>query len=341
MTGENRPRVLVSILHWSDPQATVRCLENLLADSYPAMRIVVTDNASPTPLPADFQDRFTSVELIRRSRNLGFAGGHNAVMNDPRHADCAYIWLLNNDCIAQPGCLASLVEEAEADRSIGLISPVVRYLDDPDKIEFAIATFDWGSFSCPRIRDRQEIERLTRERPQDIWLTGTALLIPRPVLDRLGRGLDEQLFAYFEDNDISLRVARLGLSNTVSHRASVLHGSPSSNASRGAHYHYLMARNEWLFWMRSLPARHKPRFILHFIASTLEAAAALSFNREKSSARLAGAWDGILKRTGAPRLRACPAFLIRLLPPCSRIFPPVLRAASRALGFFPGEKADR
>jgi GT2 family glycosyltransferase len=341
MTRTHWPRVLVSILHWSDPEATMRCIESLFASDYRAMRVVVTDNASPTPLPPDFKDRYPSVELIQRAQNLGFAGGHNAVMDDPRHTDCAYIWLLNNDCVVQPGCLASLIEEAEGKNDIGLVSPVIRYLDDPERIEFAIATFDWNSFSCPRIRNWQEIERLSRESPQDIWLTGTAMLIPRSVLNRIGQGLDERLFAYFEDNDISLRVARLGLCNTVSRKAAVLHASPSSNASRNAHYHYLMARNEWLFWMRSLPTGRKPSFVMNFLASTLESAAALSFSPERSSARLAGAWDGMLDRSGAPRLRRYPDLLIRLLPPCSRIFPPVLRWTSRLLRFIPGQKAKQ
>lgn len=329
MTATSAPRVLVSILHWGDAQSTLACIASVQAGDYADLKIVVTDNASALPLPEDFAARFPTVELIRRSENTGFAGGHNAILRDPRYGDFDYFWLLNNDCLVAPDCLSTLLTAAGTVDSLGLLSPVVRYQEDHSRIEFAVAIFDWRQFKSVRLRDWDEIARRYRETPQDVWLTGTALLIPRAVLQRLEYPLDERLFAYYEDNDISLRVARLGLHNRVVREASVFHSAPSDNATRGAHYHYLMARNEYLFWRRHLPRGSTLAFFLSYLASSIEGAAQLAAHRDKRDARLIGAWDGLCGHTGAPRPRAFPSLPAALLSRSGYRLPRLLRRLAR------------
>src|SRR6266545_1944350 len=103
------PLVSVIVVNYNGGECVRRCLETLLAGSYPAQELLVVDNAStdesPTALAAMAACR-SAVTVIASDRNRGYAGGVNLALNSARGA---YIAVLNMDVAVEPGWLEPLV----------------------------------------------------------------------------------------------------------------------------------------------------------------------------------------------------------------------------------------
>jgi GT2 family glycosyltransferase len=65
--------VSVSVLSYKRQDALARVLESLLQQNYPALEIIVVDNASGAELTGFVKDRFPQVRLIELPENLGTA----------------------------------------------------------------------------------------------------------------------------------------------------------------------------------------------------------------------------------------------------------------------------
>jgi mycofactocin system glycosyltransferase len=86
------------------PAATRACIESLLALDYPAecREIIVVDDASEPPLPLTD----LPIRLLRQDRNIGQSAARNLAAREARGELLAFI---DNDCIAQPDWLRTLV----------------------------------------------------------------------------------------------------------------------------------------------------------------------------------------------------------------------------------------
>ena len=71
------PLVLAVVVNWNRGEDTQECLRSLEQQTYPRVGIIVVDNGSEDGSPELIQRAFPGVELIRLSRNTGFAGGFN------------------------------------------------------------------------------------------------------------------------------------------------------------------------------------------------------------------------------------------------------------------------
>ena len=230
----------IIILNWNKAAETRHCIQTAQAATKEAAHWIVVDNGSKPPL----DDLGDGVTLLRNAENLGFAGGVNAGLRHAFGLGADHAWVLNNDAETLPGALDQLLAVARADPAVGLASPVILNADADDAVECHGGLWNAGSYSTTS--DPAEYARWAAQSPERIWLTGTALLISRALIKRIGY-FDEALFAYWEDNDISRRSADAGFRNVIVPTARVRHraGRPADNpAERPPYYYYLMVRNE-------------------------------------------------------------------------------------------------
>jgi len=80
----------------------------------------VVDNGSTDGTPEMVAWRFPAVKLIRNQENVGFARANNQAA---RVAKGRFLLFLNNDTVAPPGALRTLLDFAEAHPEAGLIGP--------------------------------------------------------------------------------------------------------------------------------------------------------------------------------------------------------------------------
>jgi GT2 family glycosyltransferase len=288
-----KPTVAVVILNWNKAPLTRHCLERTRSATSLSPHWIVIDNGSESPiinLPPD-------VTLLRNARNLGFTGGVNVGLHHAMGAGADYVWLLNNDAEPLPGTLDTLIHAAETDPKIGLASPVILNSDDNDAIDWHGSIWRDGVYDYTN--DPDTYAGWLEQTPNRICLTGTALLLTRRLIETIGV-FDEQLFAYWEDTDISIRAAAAGFRVRVVPEAAVRHacGTDTLDAeNRAPYYYYLVTRNELLV-LRKTGA--PTRTVYWMLRRAVRWWSKSGLNSRQRRAILRGVADGLLGRGGAP-----------------------------------------
>lgn len=153
--------------------------------------------------------------LIENAENLGFSAACNI---GAKVAETEFLLFLNPDAVLFEDTLEKLVVAADRYRNASGLNP---RLEDPAGKPF----FKHGSKIIPRQL------WLDRGWPaadcQVPILTGAALFVRRSIFDRIG-GFDENIFLFFEDDDLSLRLAKHGPLMFI-HDAQLVHGSGSTS----------------------------------------------------------------------------------------------------------------
>src|SRR5262249_13299993 len=103
--------------------------------------IIVVDNASIDSTPAMVAREFPLVRVHEMPANVGFGQATNAGMRTAFDDGAEFVFLMNQDIVAEEGALAVLMEEMEADPTLGLVSALQLTYDgrhvDPTFLQYA------------------------------------------------------------------------------------------------------------------------------------------------------------------------------------------------------------
>lgn len=235
----------IVVVNWNRPQETVRCIDSLLRLTYPNFEIVVVDNGSGQVQP--IQARFPTLGIHRLKTNLGFTGGYNHGMRIALDRGCDYLWLVNDDLIADPDCLTVLVREMQSLPDAAFVGPLVLTSEQPDVILSAggkIAGRRFGSCHLgKRIGDVQ-----LAVLPVD-YVSGCAILARCSAIRRIGL-LYEPFFAYHEDIEWCYRAGLAGFKTYSVPSARVWHPDTRSRDEISPAVAYYINRNNLHFLAR-------------------------------------------------------------------------------------------
>ena len=296
------PRVGIVILHHGDAAQTVACLESVAALEYPRVHVVVVDNGGhAAALRAAVADH-GSAEIVPLSENLGYCIGNNLGMRRALERGASLVWLLNNDTRVPPHAVDRLVDAAGRRPGAGLFSPLIAYLAEPERIQFCGVRLDRRERRIVAAGTPEEAAAWERERPAEVCLYGTALLVRAEVVERIG-GLDPRFFAYWEDLDYSARAAAAGFASAVVPDVRVLHDTPLHRGGErieSPSYYYYMTRNEYLFWTRDMARPARAAYARSYLTRVLRDARGYASEAGEACGRAAvrGALHALAGRTG-------------------------------------------
>lgn len=233
------------VLSWNGREDTLACLRSLqpLRDADTA--IVCVDNGSTDGSPAAVREQFPDIDLIENGANLGFSGGNNVGIRHALERGAEWVVLVNNDAVLAPDAIARLRDAAREHPGAGILSGKLFFADPPDRIWFAGQRF-WpllGYSGRPRGYRKADAPRYRR--PGEIGrAAGAFMAVSRAAMEAAGL-LDDDLFAYVEDVDWSLRVRRAGFGvRFVPDAIAWHHVSSSTGGERGStHVLYYGVRN--------------------------------------------------------------------------------------------------
>jgi hypothetical protein len=239
-------KLIAVVLNWNGGDDTPRALASL-----EGIETICVDNGSTDGSDLEVERRFPGLELIRTGANLGFAGGNNVGIRRALERSADWVLLVNNDAEAQPGLAQALERAAVARPDAGLLACKVLF-EDGRTVMYGGASFDpllgysgrrEGFGSPDRFFDRRDVGRAD----------GAAMAVSRAALQRAGL-LDEALFAYAEDVDLSLRVKSAGFAVVFVPDAVVRHrGSASTGGGASTHNLYYDTRNTIVLCERYRP----------------------------------------------------------------------------------------
>lgn len=126
---KNNRLVSVIVLNFNGQKYLMPCLSSLLSNKYPNFEVIFVDNASIDSSVEMVEKAFGNdkrVRIFKNTKNLGFSAGNNFGFSQARGE---YVVFLNNDTIADPNWLASLVDVIERDHTIGLAGSTILSID--------------------------------------------------------------------------------------------------------------------------------------------------------------------------------------------------------------------
>lgn len=184
-------------------------LDGLLAQTHAPDRVLVVDNGSTDHTPevlAEYADRLP-LEVVRQA-NSGGAGGFARGVGLAHAAGFDRLWLMDDDVVPAPDCLAVLMAEDEdclipvrEDRHGRVVEKAaLRFdLDNPLSIRPKTSTFD------EHYPDRDAMPR--RVPVENVAFEG--FMMRRAVVDRIGLP-DAAFFIFYDDCDYALRARDAG-----------------------------------------------------------------------------------------------------------------------------------
>jgi GT2 family glycosyltransferase len=315
------PRVTVIIVSWNARPLLEQCLPSVLATDWPALDVVLADNAStddsvewarkqyPAATPGTSAPR---LHVVRHPENWAFARGNNeAVRADLTISFSSdYYVFLNNDVEVPPGWLRPLVERMEAEPRLGALQPKLLQYGDRTMFEYAGAAGGFlDRFGYPFTRGRM-LFHMERDAGQyddartAFWATGAALMVRREAWEATG-GFDETFVMHMEEIDLCWRMHREGWTVGVEPASEVYHIGGASLPKESPEKTFLNFRNNLLMLYKNVPPGRRPWLpgTFQYILAVRTLLDALAVGRAALSGRGAEAWAIVRAYAAAHRMK--------------------------------------
>ncbi len=232
-------------------------------NTYPDIEIIVVDNGSNTNAVPQWQKTYPIITFIRSEVNLGFAGGNNLGI---KKATGDYFFLVNNDTEFTAGLIQTLVSVMDSNPLVGVISPKIKYFQNPDTIQyigftpmnyFTARNKCLGQFE----KDSGQYDHITAETG---FCHGAAMMLRREAVEKAGL-MTENFFLYYEEMDWIELIKRAGYQPWVCTDALIYHKESVSVGQGSPLKEYFMNRNRILFIRRNAPFFKALVFYIFFI----------------------------------------------------------------------------
>ena len=195
----NAPLVSVVVLNWNSGELGAEAVASAAAQTWPAVEIIVVDNASTDDSLDRILERHDDVTVVRNDTNLAFAQGMNSGI---AVATGAFVLPLNCDATLDPDYVETLV---------GVLAREPRAAAAGGRVESARA----GESGPIAITATMRTRALPTDRATICdKLNGATPLFRRDALDQViemfGGPYDPTYDMYGEDIDLALTLGRMG-----------------------------------------------------------------------------------------------------------------------------------
>ncbi|MFQ5670377.1 MAG: glycosyltransferase family 2 protein [Acidobacteriota bacterium] len=301
-------RVTAIIPSWNGRHLLPFSLEALQRQDEDGMEVLVVDNGSSDGTEPWLHERFPGVRLLSLPVNTGFASAVNAGCAATRSH---HVLVLNNDAAPEPAYVRTLADFLDARPRAGSCQGRVLRHQDPSRVDSLGIVLD------PFLRAHQaghgERDPGPVGSPRQVsGVSASAALYRRCALESVAGNQEPpeifaaEFFAYYEDIDLALRLARArwtaylvpGVSCEHVGSATGIDGSFIKTFRLGRNYHLYLARHLGLRpWLRLAPS---------LLAQSLARLAALPLHPWRNAALLAGELAALRRLPAALRTGSRP-----------------------------------
>lgn len=236
------------------------CLPSLAAQTYPHLELIVVDDRSTDGTEAWVREHFPQVVYLCQPDGPNFAAACNLGVTQ---AAGEWLFMLNNDTVLEPTCVAELVAVGMRQTSVGGVAAMLRFYRNRAFVnglgtyipphgygyDLGIGSLDVGQFTS------------ITEVP---LLCFGAALISRSAWNQVGP-LDTAYGFYYEDSDWSYRARRAGFTLLAASQARVYHKFSASLGVLPTPFKVrCVTRNRLRFVRKLLPHRVAGRRMLRY-----------------------------------------------------------------------------
>lgn len=254
-------KLAVIILNWNGLELLRKFLPDAVSfTSGEEVDLIVADNGSEDGSADWISTNYPEIQLIRFTKNYGFAEGYNRAIEETRYP---YTILLNSDVEVTQGWWQPLLDFIENNPDVGAVQPKIRSYKNKEYFEYAGAAGGYlDKYGYPYCRGRL-FDRMEKDEgqydgpPVDIcWASGAALTVRTELYIKLG-GLDPLFFAHMEEIDLCCRILNSGYRVCAISDSVVFHVGGASLNQGNPKKTYLNFRNNLLLLYKNLPSKIK------------------------------------------------------------------------------------
>ncbi len=242
-------------------------LSSLEAQTGVDLSIVVVDNASRQEERERLSREFRQARVIPFSRNLGFAGAANEGIGRTRSP---FILLVNNDAVLAPDYVARLAARLALDERLAAVQGLV-LTSDGKRVDTAGLEWNERGEAVPVFAGAQPSDP-PRVAFEVFGISATAALYRREALAQVapqGEVFERSFFAYYEDVDLSLRLARAGWRFACDPTAIARHEGSRTGRRTPLQRALWTARNRWRTLFRNFDSRLISRDLVPLLRADL------------------------------------------------------------------------
>lgn len=223
-----------------------RLLDSLKKSDYPNFEAIIVDNGSRDGTLEEGREKYKWVKWIDAGRkNIGQTGTYNLGFAHAKKGN--HTMMVDSDVVVGKSAISRMVERLEVNPKIGIVTPMILYLNDKNWVNQAGSHVDlitgrvkvgWG----PK-KDFLEAKPVQN--------SGTVMLFRNEVVKKIG-GFDNWFLCYF-DPDYCLRAKKEGFETWYEPNAICYHDQskdPDVWRPRVLSRAYLLGRNRVLFMRR-------------------------------------------------------------------------------------------
>jgi len=232
--GDNQ-EISVIVVSYNTADLIGACLASVAAGQGVPLEIFVVDNASSDGSADVVRKGFPPVCLVENRENRGFGAANNQVLSRCRGR---YLLLLNPDTVVRPGAFREMAAYMDAHPRVGLAGPRILNPDGTRQ--------DSVSFRYPG--QKHTTVELADLPGHIACVMGSCQIVRPELMNRIG-GFDEDFFLYGEDQDLCLRIRKLGYEIGYAGSAEVVHyGGKSERGSAPPEVWGKKMKAEYLFY---------------------------------------------------------------------------------------------
>jgi len=243
---------VVVIPNLNGGEELIAAVQSLVEQSLPP-HIIVVDNASSDNSIELLQNKYPDIEIIRHSKNKGYAGGVNPGFRRAIALGATYTAPFNNDAIADRNWLKRLVAYLDDHPRAGVAASKV-LAADRERIDSTGEFYTIWGLAYPRGRREYDTQRYDNQ-TEIFGASGASSLYRVSALKKVGL-LDEDFFAYYEDVDLSFRLQLAGWKIAFVPNSIVYHKIGMTGDRVKGFYTRQTIKNLPLIWFKNIPSRY-------------------------------------------------------------------------------------
>lgn len=199
------PKVSVIIANYNGGQVLLNCINSLKTVDYPNFEIILVDDGSSDDPTTSIKYQVPNIKIIKNKENLGFVKANNEGL---KTAAGKYILLLNNDTTVNKNLLKVMVEKMEMDKTIGVMQPKIKMMDNPGLLDNSGSYLTYTGFLMHRGYGAKDSKKFDQQ--EFIFSAkGACLMARKSIIDKVGL-FDDDFVSYMEESDFCFRVWLLG-----------------------------------------------------------------------------------------------------------------------------------
>jgi N-acetylglucosaminyl-diphospho-decaprenol L-rhamnosyltransferase len=226
------------VLSHEPGQAIVETLAAISRSQLAIDDVLVVDNNSSRESLRPMLTAAPAVEIKRLPTNDGYGAAMNDGAGELIARGCDTLLFLTQETILQPEAAGCLYQQLNSQPDTGIVGPILCRRSNPAEVWSAGGRFGGLRRTARHLESGQSLASVDRVTRQVRWLDGACLMMPAAAF-RAVDGFRCDLFLYWEDVDICLRLHRIGRAVTCV-GAAIAFQEPSRTPP------YLAARNRVL-----------------------------------------------------------------------------------------------